>query len=122
MMKLRLLDVQRAQMVWNKVSQCEFDVKVSFKVMRLLKELTELYSDIETIRADLVKKLGDETEGRDKIKVKDENIQEFHSQMGELLQEEVELQASPFDLDMLSGVKLTPADMMALEPFLKQDE
>jgi hypothetical protein len=50
------------------------------------------------------------------------NVKSFNDELNELIATEVELNANPIDIALLEDLQFTPADMAALEPFVKFEE
>jgi hypothetical protein len=117
-MKIKLIDVQRGQQVWSKIGQKNFSAKLAFRIMRFMRELETTLKDIDAIREKLVMELGEEKDG--KVSIVPDKLNEFHTRMTELLDEEVEIPDLNVKLDDLDGVEFTPVEMMALEPFITE--
>ena len=118
-MELKLVEVQRAQKAFQKVMNADLPVRVAFRLSRLAKAVDDVFADIEKQRVKLVEKYGEQAENGDGVRVKTENIAKFQQEFAELLAEEtVTLKTDKIELEVLEGVKLTPLEMLALEPFL----
>lgn len=119
MLKVKLLDVQKARDSLKKIFETSLPIKTSFVLGRVVKEVDKVYEEIEQCRVKLVEKYGEESEG--KIAVKQENIGSFQKEFLELLTEQdVELNIEPMKLDLIEDVKLTPAEATFLTVFFEE--
>ena len=121
-MKIALKHVFFGQPVVQKLVNHAMPIKVAFQFSKLLKKLTEEYQHIEEQRTNLIKKHGKEVE-QGKFQVKDENVEQFTSEMAELLEEETELDIKPVDMSLVpDDVKLTPQELLSIEYIFEQSE
>jgi len=118
-MELKLADVQRAQQAFQKVMNTDLPVRVAFRLSRMAKVIDDTFKDIEVQRSKLVEKYGAPTDKG--FTVKPENVAKFQEEFSELLtKESVTLEVEPIDLSLLEDIKLTPLDMVVLDPFVKE--
>ena len=97
-------------------------IKLSYAIGRNLKKIASEMEDLEKARMDLIKKYGvaDEKGG---MQVTQENMEVFNKEYIELIAQEVEIDIWKLSLSKLSdaGVKISPAQVIALEDFIDDD-
>lgn len=119
-MQVMLSEIQKAQGALSRLVNMSIPIKIAFKVSRLAKEVTEVWSLAEEQRKKLVEKLGEKDE-QNGFTVKSENVQDFQKEYVMLLEEEVELQWKPISFnDLGEDLKITAVDVLSLEPFFTE--
>lgn len=118
-MKITLKTVQGVTNTLNKLLSTSLPVVGSFKVLRLAKQLVDVQNDLESQRVKLVEKYGEKNENGG-FSVTEQNMEPFKTEFSSLLETEVEVLFEPFSISLLGDVKLTPIELMVLEPFLKE--
>lgn len=107
--------------VFKKIYNMDLAASLSFKVMRLSNAIDAEMQNYEKERIRLVKKYGDESEGGN-ISVKEENMEIFSREFGELVESKVELN-NVDKIDILStDIKLSAADLAMIKDFIITDE
>jgi hypothetical protein len=99
--------------------------KIAFHLLRLLRRIDEEIANYEQARLSAFRQYGEEKgEGGEKrLEVLPERQQEFFAAMEELHRSEVEFALDKIPLSALGDdVKLSAADLLALEPFLDTAE
>lgn len=117
-MKIKLHKIVDSSEAVNKLLGLELPAKVSFKVAKTAKKISETYTMYEETRTALIKKLGTEgeVEGDFKIDPKDkETIQKFTNELNELRLSEEEIDIEPLDENALDGVSIDPRTLIQLE-------
>lgn len=107
--------------VFRKIYNMDLAASLSFKVMRLSNAIDAEMQNYEKERIRLVKKYGDESEDGN-ISVKEENMEIFSKEFGELVESKVELN-NVDKIDILStDIKLSAADLAMIKDFIITDE
>ena len=127
-MTISIYNIISANPIFTKILQHEFTGKQSFLIGRMLRALsieTEAFNDA---REKIVKKYA-EIDSNYKIifkecniKIKDGQMESLQKEINELLKTNLELNISPIPLNWLDELKLTPQEMIILEPFLLIEE
>lgn len=103
--------------VFKKIYNMDLAASLSFKVMRLSNAIDAEMQNYEKERIRLVKKYGDESEGGN-ISVKEENMEIFSKEFGELVESKVDLN-NVDKIDILStDIKLSAADLAMIKDFI----
>ena len=62
------------------------------------------------------------TDEKGNCKIADENINEFSTELNDLIATEVEINANKMSLDLFDDAEFSPSDMVLLEPFIETEE
>lgn len=117
-MKLTLAQIKNAEPTVAKLLSVELPIKVSYRLTRMAKAFADEIKYYEDSRIKLFDKYGETLEDGTK-KIKSESEQAFFSDLTTILNEEVEFKFDhKIHIDLLDGVKLTPIELSALEPWL----
>lgn len=119
-MKVSLAQVRQAENILRKLAAESLPAIVAFQVSRVLKAANELLGESREIERKLFEKYGKQS-GPDSITILPENEEAFRKEITELFSVEEELVCKPLALNTLETVKITPAELIALEPFLIMD-
>jgi hypothetical protein len=102
-----------------KLAEKELPVKISYRLMKLLKQCSLEMETLEEARVKLVEKYSEKVEGEDQVKVSDENTEKFQKEFGDLLAEEVEVDFDPIDISDLGDIPFSTNDLVPLEKIIK---
>lgn len=116
-MKLKISQIVTMQQPIQKLMQENMPIKAAYRLSRIANIIDQEMQTIEQKRAELVKKYGEDN-GEGNYKVKPENLTIFYNEYQNLLDEEVDLNISPIQIEMLENTKMSPAAINALEPIL----
>lgn len=95
-------------------------MKTAYWFARLISKAEREAQIVEDRRQALVKELGVETGGN--FTVAKDRLEEFMTRFGELLAVEIELdKVEPIAIEALSGINISPENLLALMPFLKEE-
>jgi hypothetical protein len=120
-MTLTIAQIKNAEPVLGKMINTSLPVKVSFRIGKLVAALSKDIEQFEKYRVDLFEKYGEPSEEDPQARViKPEHQQMFFEEINGLLQEVVELPDAKFTLEDLGDLKLTPAEMLSLSPWLEE--
>ena len=129
MIKVKIADILNGTETLQKLAQKDFKAKLAWSISRLLKAAEQEIQNFNDTRLSLIKKYGEKdengeliTDEKDNCKIVESNVKSFNDELNELIATEVELNANPIDIALLEDLQFTPADMAALEPFIKFEE
>jgi len=135
-MKIKLLELKGIETGLQKLIDKELNVRIAYRIGKLLKVVTDETAILEDNRNKLIQKYGETVEasdapqeegqppapqGQQRIQVKPENQQKFFNELSELLQEEVEITFEQISLNDLGDITFTPKDMFLLDPVIKAE-
>ena len=123
-LRMPLGQATQALGAFNKMVAAPFPATEAFLIARTISKLN-LNPDVtaaEAARVAAVRKFGvQSTDGQ--IAVPPEKMGKFTEEYGPVVLREVELDITPLPISILEHApKMTPAEMLALEPFLKEKE
>ncbi|MFW6026127.1 MAG: hypothetical protein ACOCRX_07275 [Candidatus Woesearchaeota archaeon] len=125
-MKVKLANIKMMEQSLNKLVDKELDIRVSFKLSKILRKISEELEDLEKARQKLVKKYSDNKEKENlqqgEIRVSEENQQAFYEEYAKLMEEEIDLDIDPISIDDLQGVSLSPKDISFLTGIIIKDD
>ena len=103
-----------AQPAMGKLAQMDLPMGVSYRLLRLLKDTGEIVELFNKKQRELFEQYGNQED--DKIVIPDENQEEFNEKMTSLLNEEIDLEFTPINVDAFADdVKLTIPEINSLE-------
>jgi len=95
----------------------------------MLKEAEREIQNFNEVRMNLINKYGEKdekgeliTDDKGNCKILPESVTVFSKELNELVEMEVEINANKIKLDDLDNLDFTPGEMVALEPFLEEEE
>lgn len=125
MIKIKLGELVNSTEVLQKLSQTELKAKLSWSVTKLLKAADKEMQDFNEARMNLIQKYGEKDENGELItdenkncKIPEAGLQEFSTELNELVETEIEINVNPLNIDDLADKEFTPAEMAILEPFV----
>lgn len=100
MVKVKLVDIVNAKETLQKLMNEKLPVFLSYKLAKVMKEISTELDSVEASRTNLVKKHGEKIEDKpgDSWQVSKENLEAFHKEFEELLQMEAELNFDPIPI------------------------
>lgn len=127
MITVTLREILNSISIFGELAQKELPARVSFNVARISEQLSKEYSQFEKTRDEIFRKYCeyDENGGlkmteKNEVSVKDGMEGDFNKEVTELLDTEVEINASPLSLDSLESVNFKPAQMLAIQKFIEE--
>ena len=127
MMKVTLKDIVESQEVMRTLSSKQLRGRVAFKVARLLKKLEAELTTFNDTRIKLIEtyaKKDDEgnfvTNEKNEYQFDADNANKFVEEINKLLLEEIDIDANPILVDEIEELDFTPAEIVALEPFMDE--
>ena len=127
-MTVSIYDIISANPIFTKILQHEFTGKQSFIIGRILKALNNEAEMFNKTREEMLKKYAAvNEEGKiividGNVKIREGEMANFQKEINELLYTLLEINANKIPLDWLENLKLTPQEMLILEPFLLIEE
>ena len=129
MLKVKISDIVNSTETLQKLAQKDFKAKLAWQIARLLKQAEAEVQEFNTTRMTLINKYGDKdeagqliTDERGNCKISPENMELFSTELNDLIQNEIELNANPLKISDLEELDFTPSDMAMLEPFIDMEE
>ena len=127
-MTVSIYDIISANPIFTKILQHEFTGKQSFIIGRILKALNNEAEMFNKTREEMLKKYAAvNEEGKiividGNVKIREGEMANFQKEINELLYTLLEINVNKIPLDWLENLKLTPQEMLILEPFLLIEE
>lgn len=129
MIKVTITDILNGTEILQKLSSTGLKAKLAWQVSRLLKAVDTEVQEFNTTRMELIKKYGEKdgqgeliTDEKGNCKIITDNIDQFTSELNELVASEIEINANKLKMDDLENIDFTPSEMIALEPFIDMEE
>ena len=113
-MKITLAEVKSLESSLSKIFNKDVNIKLAYRLGKLLKRLSEEMKMLEENRIKLVKKYGEEDEETKQLSVPPEKTQEFYNEFNELMQIEIET-LQLFDKGQRLPVRDQPVRYLALK-------
>jgi len=120
-MKVKIREILESSSVLQKLTTTSLPVKTSYNILRNTRKISQEIEPFEKARTELVAKYGTEDESG-KIVVTDSNLQIFYKEVGELLDEEIEVDIRPIKIDDLSDVKLSASELQLIDYMIVKED
>lgn len=115
-MEFKLAELQGMKDPLKRLISEKIPMKSAFRLNKLIKAVEGELDNIEAARIALIKELGKPLENDpDNFTVPPEVVPEFQKKYTEFLQETVEIEFTPIDLESFGDVEITTNDMYALD-------
>ncbi len=122
-MKFKLNEVYSLVRSLPKLTNKELPIRISYRLLKLLKSCSEEMETLEKSRIKLIKKYAsekkDDKEKKD-MSVSDKNKEKFQEEFTTLLEEEVEIDFKPIAIKDLGEITLTTNDLISLQKIIKE--
>lgn len=125
MITVKISEILNSTDVLQKLSKKDFKAKLSWAIARLLKSIDKEIQEFNETRLSLVQKYGEKDENGNLItddngnaKLEPSSISEFSTQLNELLDTSVEINANKINVDLLEDIDFTPTEVALLEPYI----
>jgi translation initiation factor 2 alpha subunit (eIF-2alpha) len=119
MIELSIREVVVAANSLKLLLELPLPAKEAYRLALASKIIQDRLQTYEKVRETLVRKYGKQVEGDTVIRVGNEDLQKFASEMEPLLNEKVQLDMDPIAVEVLGDVKISSMDMASLSPFFK---
>lgn len=110
-MKILLGELKNTEEPLMRLMQNELPISLSYKLSKLLKEITNEFKNLEEQRIKLIKKYTDENN----VEVKEENKDKFNIEFNELINIEVDLKYEPIEIKLSTKINISTFDLILLE-------
>jgi single-stranded DNA-specific DHH superfamily exonuclease len=118
-MKVSLGEIYMSTSAMNKMIDASLPAKLSFRLVRAMREMNDVLKNLEEERSKLIKKYGKDN-GDGNITVSEENKSQFLEEFTNLLSEEIEIQWEPIDPEALGDISLSVSDIAKIGFLFKQ--
>lgn len=109
--------------VFQNVVELELPVKVNFFLQKNMNSIVEMARDIETARADIIKKYGEASEENpDQFVVPEDKLEVATSELNDLLSLEQEVAVNMLDLEWFDNINLNARQVAALTFMINDEE
>lgn len=119
-MKVKLQVIWNSQQTLPKLLNRELPAKVAYWIGKNANKIEIELRSIDKVRQDLIKKYGKEDEVTKTWNVTD-GREEFNKDFNELMETETDINIGQFSLKDLGDIKLTGAEVSAIEFMLKEE-
>ena len=118
--KITLADVKTAEQALNNIMRTQMEFKLAYRLQRIAKKIGTEIDKIEEFRLGLVNKYGVLDEKTKIYNVPVDKQKDFTKEFLDFLtsESELEIQLIPYDMLEKSGIRVSPADLVALEKFI----
>lgn len=117
--EVTLAELKSIEPSLNKLIQMQLPIKISYRLAKVLKKISQELATLEETRHMLVKKYGELNEETQQIVVPNDKTQDFVDEMQIILDEIYELEFIPMDIEEMGNVTLSPSDVVNLELFFE---
>ena len=125
MIKVKISDLLNSTEALQKLAGTELKAKLAWQVGRILKSADAEIQSFNDTRMNLIKKYGEKDEAGELVtddngncKIPNESLAMFSSELNELVDAEIEINANKIAIDSLDDKEFTPAEMSQLEVFI----
>jgi len=101
----------------NNLMALPLPARLSFRLSIEAKKLQEKFQAFEAVKAKLFEKYGELVPSENKMKIKDESVQDYLKEIEGLLSEVIVIDMEPMSPDVLGDSKISTIDMVNLSPF-----
>jgi hypothetical protein len=118
-MEITLGELLNGKEPLEKLVNLEINIRTAFRLSKVITKVNTELQLFEEKRMELVNKYGTADDDGN-VTVSQENIAAFQNELGELISLEVALDFEPVDIDEIGDVKMTAAEMMFIQKFVKE--
>lgn len=127
MIQVKLNTILESMDTLKELAQKELRGRTAYQVGKLIKKIDEEFSLFNETREKLIRKYAAVDEDGEFIlnennayTFKDNNYNLFMDEINSLVGTEISIDASPIQLDDISDLQFTPAQMVQLDPFIEE--
>ena len=114
--KFKMYQIKNMKEPLTKLIEKEIPVNTAFRLNKLIKVFDEYLTQIEEYRVKLINQYGVKNEEKNQLEVPGKKMKDFSKEMNDLLNEEVEVEFSPININMFGDdLMLSTKDLMLLE-------
>lgn len=124
MIKTKLKNVIAAEAPLSRVLSEKLPAKIAYRMSRLLSKVTSEVREFNATRERMVKQMGEaDAANPTMFTIKDsEKLKEFAEGMNKILEEDVEIDRDPLDINEFGNAQLAASDLAALQDFITEKE
>ena len=129
MIQVKISELLNSTDTLQKLSQQDFKAKLAWQIARLLKAAEAEIQSFNETRMNLIRKYGEKdetgeliTDDKGNCKINEDSVKDFSSQLSDLLDTQVEINANKIKVEQLEDIDFTPAQITILEPFIEFGE
>lgn len=114
--KFKMYQIKNMKDPLTKLIEKEIPVNTAFRLNKLIKVFDEYLTQIEEYRVKLINQYGVKNEEKNQLEVPGKKMKDFSKEMNDLLNEEVEVEFTPININMFGDdLMLSTKDLMLLE-------
>ena len=125
MITVKISELLNSVETLQKLSQKDFKAKLAWQIARLLRSAESEIQSFNETRMNLIRKYGEKdengelvTDERGNCKITEGEVNDFNTELNDLLNSTVEINANKIDIDQLEDLDFTPSEIAILEPFI----
>ena len=125
MINITLRELDLATPALRKISQANVNAKTAFQIAKILSIIDAELKQLDKIRYDLFEKYSQHDENgkiqldeNDNVVVSKDNVEIFTKEFSELMATEVTLNIDSLDIELISGINLTPTEAGSILKFI----
>lgn len=127
MITVKISELLNSVETLQKLSQKDFKAKLAWQIARLLKSAESEIQSFNETRMDLIRKYGEKdengglvTDEHGNCRIIEGEVVNFNSELNELINSTVEINANKIGIDQLENLDFTPSEISILEPFIEE--
>lgn len=121
-MEIKLAELVNMREALDKLILMDLPIRQSFLLSKFAKKAAVELQEFEEQRVKLVNKYGETNEVTGTTSVAPSNLENFRRELDELTDVELFFDVPPIRIGDLANVKISVADLMALEPIMAEEE
>ena len=129
MITIKMNELLNATEALQNLSKKELKARLALSISRILKNAEGEIQNFNENRMNLIKKYGEKDDKGELIttedgncKIPDESIKEFSTELNDILDATIDINANKMTMEQLEDLDFTPKDMAMLEPFIENEE
>lgn len=126
MINLKFYEIENIISSLNKLINKELPIMTSYKLFKLIKQISKEYEFLNNKRTELINKYAERDEknnikynNNNSIPIKKDMVEECNQKLNELMSIEFNVEFEPISIEVLGEISITPKDLLALDKFLK---